>query len=70
MQALFERSEENDGVDCLRVLGGDVKRFDDHWLDDKTNALASTAYGWNTSPIGFGASAMARDEDNTHFYFV
>ena len=27
MQALFERSEENDGVACLGVLGGDVKRL-------------------------------------------
>ena len=27
MQALFERSEENDGGNCLGVLGGDVKRI-------------------------------------------
>lgn len=51
MQALFERSEENDGVDCLGVLGGDVKRFDDHWLDDKNERIKVPIWAGILSPI-------------------
>ena len=71
MQALFGRSEENDGVDCLGVLGGDVKRFDDHWLDDKNERIKVPHMGWNTiTHMDLAHPLWQGIEDNTHFYFV
>ena len=71
MQALFERSEENDGVNCLGVLGGDVKRFDDHWLDDKNERIKVPHMGWNTiTHMDLAHPLWQGIEDNTHFYFV
>lgn len=67
MQLLFDRSEENGGVDCLGLLPGTVRRFD---LDDPS--LKVPHMGWN--PVSFAtdeplAASLAGAAD-TACYFV
>ena len=57
MQILFERSEEDGGVDTLGVFGGQVRRFPD------SNGFKVPAIGWNSVD---GISDGAAPE----FYFV
>lgn len=70
MQALMESSEENGGVECLRILPGQVKRFPSTGLDAEGNRIKVPHMGWNpvtqTSdhPLWHG---VAQD---SHFYFV
>ncbi len=71
MQALFERSQEVGGVDCLALLQGEVKRFDDNWHDGNNENIKIPHIGWNTldeidtsHPLWHGINV------GTHFYFV
>lgn len=71
MQALFQRSAENDGVDCLRILDGDVLKFQADWTDEMGQKIKIPHMGWNTMtgmdlthPLWHGL------DDHTHFYFV
>lgn len=71
MQALFETAEENDGVDCLDILGGSVVRFADGLTDNNGDTIKIPHMGWNTvhevNPEHFlwrGITAKSR------FYFV
>ena len=67
MQALLTHSTENNGVDCLNALTGQVRHFDD--MAD-THGLKIPHMGWNTvqqtqrHPIWNGIA------DHTRFYFV
>ena len=71
MQALFQHSEENGGVDCLGVLGGTVKRFQDSWVDNDSQPIKIPHMGWNTiSGMDLAHPLWQGIEDNTHFYFV
>lgn len=71
MQALFEHSEENDGVGCLGILGGKVKRFDEHWVDAKGETIKVPHMGWNTvTGMDLAHPLWQGINDNTHFYFV
>jgi glutamine amidotransferase len=71
MQALFQQSEENGGVDCLGVLGGTVKRFQDSWVDNDSQPIKIPHMGWNTiSDMDLAHPLWQGIEDNTHFYFV
>ncbi len=71
MQALFQQSEENGGVDCLGVLGGTVKRFQDSWVDNDSQPIKIPHMGWNTiSGMDLAHPLWQGIEDNTHFYFV
>lgn len=71
MQALFQQSEENGGVDCLGVLGGTVKRFQDSWVDSDSQPIKIPHMGWNTiSGMDLAHPLWQGIEDNTHFYFV
>ncbi len=71
MQALFQHSEENGGVDCLGVLGGTVKRFQDSWVDNDSQPIKIPHMGWNTiSDMDLAHPLWQGIEDNTHFYFV
>lgn len=67
MQLLFDRSEENGGVDCLGLLPGTVRRFE---LDDPS--LKVPHMGWN--PVSFAAdeplAAGLADATDTACYFV
>lgn len=47
MQALLTDSEENDGIACLDIFPGHVRRFADHMRDDAGNILKIPHMGWN-----------------------
>jgi glutamine amidotransferase len=69
LQALMDRSEENDGVDCLGILPGRVRRFGAQLEDDDGNALKVPHMGWNrvrqyAHPLWAGIA------DGARFYFV
>ena len=45
LQALMTRSEENDGVDCLDILPGEVRYFGSPLTDAAGRAPESAAHG-------------------------
>lgn len=70
MQALMTRSEENDGVDCLDTIPGQVVFFGEHHQDASNERLKVPHMGWNKvapakpHPLWHGIETGAR------FYFV
>lgn len=71
MQALFDASEENDGVDCLGILGGEVKKFQADWQDAHGETIKIPHMGWNTiTGMDLAHPLWQGIADNTHFYFV
>lgn len=65
MQALLQSSEENDGVDCLGIFAGAVKRFPDH------AGLKVPHMGWNQVHPTDSRHPMWRDiPQASRFYFV
>jgi len=69
MQALFERSEENDGTACLEMMPGEVRRFPDGMTDADGSKLKVPHMGWNQvhqkpHPLWDGIAQDSR------FYFV
>lgn len=65
MQALLQSSEENDGVDCLGIFAGAVKRFPDH------AGLKVPHMGWNQVHQTDSRHPMWRDiPQASRFYFV
>lgn len=70
MQALMTRSEENDGVDCLDIIPGDVRYFGNPLTDACGERLKVPHMGWNEvqqiaeHPLWHGI------EDRSRFYFV
>lgn len=70
LQALLTRSDENDGVDCLDILPGQVHRFPADQQDADGNQLKVPHMGWNRvsqtldHPLWHGIAQDAR------FYFV
>lgn len=69
-QVLFDSSEENDGVACMGVLPGSVKRFSHPLLDSTGQRLKVPHMGWSEvehtteHPLWSGISQQAR------FYFA
>jgi glutamine amidotransferase len=47
MQALMDHSEENNGVDCIGLVAGNVKFFGDQHKDSAGNHLKVPHMGWN-----------------------
>ncbi len=70
MQMLFDHSEENDGTDCLGLVPGKVRRFDNPLIDKHTgNALKVPQMGWNQ--VTYQPHALWNGiEQNSRFYFV
>ena len=70
MQALLQHSEENDGVECLGLLPGDVIKFPSNSQDKQGDKLKIPHMGWNQvhnngkNPLFKG---IGQDE---RFYFV
>jgi glutamine amidotransferase len=69
LQALMDHSEENDGVDCLGILPGRVRRFPDGLQDEEGNVLKVPHMGWSRvaqvlHPLWAGIP------DGERFYFV
>lgn len=71
MQALFERSAENGGTDCLGILSGSVEQFDPSWQDTEGNTIKIPHMGWNTiSEMDLSHPLWQGIDDHTYFYFV
>lgn len=69
LQAMYETSEEDGGVECLGALSGKVRRFDPEW-DDAGRAIKIPHMGWSEvrqqmrHPLWQGIRCGSR------FYFV
>ncbi|MEE4186367.1 MAG: imidazole glycerol phosphate synthase subunit HisH [Gammaproteobacteria bacterium] len=63
MQLLFEHSEE-DGADCLGIIGGQVRKLD--VADDQP----VPHMGWNRVTKARNAALLDGIPDGAHFYFV
>jgi len=70
MQALLDHSEENDGIDGLGIIPGQVRHFDTRLTSDEGAALKIPHMGWNRvdpqkdHPLWHGIAP------GTWFYFV
>jgi imidazole glycerol-phosphate synthase subunit HisH len=71
MQALFDRSEENNGVDCIGIFPGVVKYFGSDLKDIQGARLKVPHMGWNTvKQIKNSHPVWKGIHDNSYFYFV
>lgn len=64
-QIVFERSEEDGGVDGIGLIKGCVKRFRPSCRDDKVPQM-----GWNSVKLCGEHPVLSGIEDNSEFYFV
>lgn len=62
LQVLMETSEEADGVKCLGIVPGRVRRF--------TGDLKVPHMGWNSVQFKTSLPLFAGIPDGNHFYFV
>jgi imidazole glycerol-phosphate synthase subunit HisH len=70
MQALMTRSEENQGVDCLGTLPGQVRYFGDQHSSLEGERLKVPHMGWNAvMPVG-SHPLWEGIAPGTRFYFV
>jgi glutamine amidotransferase len=70
MQALMNHSEENDGVDCLGFLPGQVRYFGDSLVDENGSRLKVPHMGWNQVQQTQSHPLWNNVPDNSRFYFV
>lgn len=70
MQALMTRSEENDGVDCLGFMAGEVRYFGNDLRDEKGARLKVPHMGWNQVQQTKPHPLWKDVPDNSRFYFV
>ncbi|MDH4274209.1 MAG: imidazole glycerol phosphate synthase subunit HisH [Gammaproteobacteria bacterium] len=68
MHALMDFSEENDGVECLGILPGSVRRFTDT-MQERGERLKVPHMGWNQ--VHHNGHPLWRDvPQDSRFYFV
>ena len=70
MQALLQRSEENQGVDCLGQLSGQVRFFGRGLADAAGQHLKVPHMGWNQVKQTIAHPLWANIADDSRFYFV
>jgi len=70
MQALMNRSEENDGVDCLGIIPGEVRFFGNPLTDAGGERLKVPHMGWNEVRQEIDHPLWRGIEDGERFYFV
>jgi glutamine amidotransferase len=70
LQALMARSEENDGVDCLDIIPGEVRYFGSPLLDADGKRLKVPHMGWNRVGQVRDHPLWQGIEDGSRFYFV
>jgi glutamine amidotransferase len=71
LQALFSRSDENNGVDCLDVFAGEVKYFGDDLVDPANGLpLKIPHMGWNQVRQTRDHPLWQGIADGARFYFV
>ena len=70
MQAMMTRSQENEGVDCLDMLDGEVRHFGSPLLDAERERLKVPHMGWNGVKQTKAHPLWNGIEDGERFYFV
>lgn len=71
MQALMTFSDENNGVECLKILPGHVAYFGDDLHDPKSGVRLKIPHmGWNQVHQTFEHPLWQSIEQDTRFYFV
>jgi len=71
MQALMTFSDENNGVDCLKILPGHVAYFGDDLHDPQTgDRLKIPHMGWNQVHQTYDHPLWHGIEQDTRYYFV
>jgi imidazole glycerol-phosphate synthase subunit HisH len=70
LQALMTRSEENDGVECLDVISGEVRYFGNPLKDAAGQRLKVPHMGWNEVLQCMDHPLWAGIPDMSRFYFV
>ena len=70
MQALMNSSRENDGVECLGFLDGEVRYFGDDLLEVDGKRLKVPHMGWNQVSQTTDHPLWKDVPDNSRFYFV
>ncbi|MEH6551909.1 MAG: imidazole glycerol phosphate synthase subunit HisH [Pseudomonadales bacterium] len=70
MQALLDSSEENNGVECLAILPGQVRFFGNALTDANGERLKVPHMGWNQVRQSHPHPMWDGIADNSRFYFV
>ncbi len=70
MQALLEHSEENQGIDCIGLLPGEVRLFGDDLTDAAGHRLKVPHMGWNNVEQTIDHPLWHGIQNNGRFYFV
>ena len=70
MQALMAHSEENNGVDCINLLAGDVKFFGSDLHDANGERLKVPHMGWNEVTQATAHALWSGIPQSSRFYFV
>lgn len=71
MQAMLERSAENDGVECLGIFPGSVEAFGNDLHDPVTDARLKVPHmGWNQVTQTMAHPLWADIPQDSRFYFV
>jgi imidazole glycerol-phosphate synthase subunit HisH len=70
MQTLLERSEENQGVDCLGILPGQVRFFGKDLYDENGQHLKVPHMGWNHVEQTLPHPLWQKIPNRSRFYFV
>ena len=70
LQALMSRSEENDGVDCLDIIPGEVRYFGNPLTDANGGRLKVPHMGWNEVRQVVDHPLWQGIDDGSRFYFV
>ena len=78
LQVLLTRSEENEGIDCINVIPGDVKRFNQPLINAEGERLKVPHMGWSKvsqaasqSTSQLNSHPMWKDiDDGARYYFA
>jgi len=65
MQVLMDFSEENEGIDCLGIIKGSVKKF-----NNSNNNIKIPHMGWNKIKKNNEHPVWSGIKDESYFYFV
>lgn len=70
MQVLLAHSEENNGVDCLGLYDGEVRKFSDSMKDSHGDKLKIPHMGWNQVQHSTEHTMWQNIKQGSRFYFV
>ncbi len=70
MQVLLDHSDENDGVECLGLIHGQVNAFSTEFQQAGIEGLKIPHMGWNTIHQSIDHPVWSNIEQDSYFYFV